>query len=69
MGFSEQCRKNNIIFRHIGIQSRCRNKNILITRVGPTIYMTNSNSTPYSQSVGVRCKLDDVKLISGSIHQ
>ena len=67
VGFSEQYSKNNIIFRHIGIQSRCRNKNILFTMVGPTICMTNGISRPYSQSVGVRCKLEDVKLISGSI--
>ena len=33
---------------------------------GPTLYMTNGSSRPYSQSVGVRCKLEDVKLISGS---
>ena len=47
MGFSEQCSKNNIIFRHIGIQSRCRNKNTLITMVGPTIiFMTNGSSRP-----------------------
>ena len=38
MGYSEQCSKNNIIFRHIGIQRRCRNNNIIITMVGPTIY-------------------------------
>ena len=52
MGFSEQCSKNNIIFRHIGIQSRGRNKNTLITMVGPTIiFTTNGSSMPYSQSV------------------
>ena len=51
----------------IGIQSRCRNNNIIITMVGPTIYMTNGSSRPYSPSVTVRCKLEDVKLISGSI--
>ena len=56
-----------IFFRHIGIQSRYSNKNILITMVGPTIYMTNGSSRPHSKSVGVRCKLEDVKLISGSI--
>ena len=55
------------IILFLGIQSRCRNKNILITMVGPAIYMTNGISRPYSQSVGVRCKLEDVKLISGSI--
>ena len=37
VGYSEQCSKNNIIFRHIGIQRRCRNNKILITMVGPTI--------------------------------
>ena len=52
----------------IGIQRRCRNNNIIITMVGPTIiYMTNGSSRPYSPSVRVRCKLEDVKLISGSI--
>ena len=35
--------------------------------IGPTIYVTNGSSRPYSQSVGVRCKQEDVKLISGSI--
>ena len=65
--YSEQCSKNNIIFRHIGIQRRCRNNNIIITKVGPTIYMTNGSSRPYSPSVRVRCKLEDVRLISGSI--
>ena len=29
--------------------------------------MTTNDSRPYSQSVAVRCKLEDVKLISGSI--
>ncbi len=29
--------------------------------------MTTGGSMPYSQSVAVRCKLEDVKLISGSI--
>ena len=67
VGYSEQCSKNNIIFRHIGIQRRCRNNNIIITMVGPTIYMTNGSSRPYSPSVRVRCKLEYVKLISGSI--
>ena len=47
--------------------SDCSHKNILITMVGPTIYMTNGSSRPYSQSVGVHWKLEDVKLISGSI--
>ena len=37
VGYSEQCSKNNIIFRNIGIQRRCRNNNIIITMVGPTI--------------------------------
>ena len=31
------------------------------------LYMTTGGSMPYFQSVGVRCKLDDVKLISGSM--
>ena len=66
VGYSEQCSKNNIIFRNIGIQRRCRNNNIIITMVGP-IYMTDGSSRPYSPSVRVRCKLEDVKLISGSI--
>ena len=67
MDFSEQCSKNNIIYRHIGIQSRCRNRNILTTMVEPTLdSMTNDSSRPYSQSVGV-CKQEDVKLISGGI--
>ena len=67
VGYSEQCSKNNIIFRHIGIQSRCRNNNIIITMVGPTICMTNGSTRPYSPSVRIRCKREDVKLISGSI--
>ena len=36
VGYSEQCSKNNIIFRNIGIQRRCRNNNIIITMIGPT---------------------------------
>ena len=52
MGFSEQCSKNNIIFRHIGIQSRCRNKNILITMVGPTICMTKAAVGPIPSQLG-----------------
>ena len=52
--------------RHIGIQSRCGNKNILITMVHSRPQAT-VGPTPYSQSVAVRCKLEDVKLISGSI--
>ena len=32
------------------------------------MYMIVHGSMPYSQSVGVRCKLEYVKLISGSIH-
>ena len=68
VGYSEQCSKNNIIFINIGIQRRCRNNNIIITTVGPTIiYMTDGSSRPYSPSVRVRCKMEDVKLISGSI--
>ena len=68
VGYSEQCSKNNIIFRHIGIQRRCRNNNLIITMVGPTIlYMTNGSSRPFSPSDRVRGKLEDVKLISGSI--
>ena len=66
-----QCSKNNSISKHLehpNFQSRCGNKNILITKYG-TLYMTTggSMSMPYSQSVGVFCKLEDVKLISGSI--
>ena len=32
-----------------------------------TLYMATGGSMPYSQSVGVRCNLEDVKLIRGSI--
>ena len=60
VGYSEQCSKNNIIFRHIDIKRRCRNNNIIITMAGPTIYMNNRSSRPYSPSVRVRCKLEDV---------
>ena len=68
VGYSEQCSKNNIFLDiYIGNQRRCRNNNIIFTMVGLTIYMTNGSSRPYSQSVWVRCKLEDVKLISGGI--
>ena len=63
------CTKNNIISIHLK-QTYCYPKRIWqhehVNHYG-TLYMTTGGNMPYSQSVGVRCNVEDVKLISGSI--
>ena len=58
-----QCSKDS---KNIGIQSSCGNKNILFTIMcnGRGLH---DHRIATSRSVGVRCKREDVKLISGSI--
>ena len=62
----EKCRvgptKNNMISKHLK-QTYCYP---IFYHYG-TLYTTTGGNMPYSQSVGVRRNLEDVKLISGSI--
>ena len=55
MGFSEQCIKNNIIFRHIGIlKPVSQQEHFNHDGRATIIFMTNGSSNimmPYSQSV------------------